>query len=404
MEGTASRELIKSVIIMAGIPLVFSVACSIYAKITERKISSLQDRIQETKTENMSSDDEDNSRNVNQLKEQMFTLRCKIEELQGLENEIELRFLRFIELKDQEHALMEVQNSLRIEKERAEFFRKEVASMEEENKKFDEMRIEYLKALEELESSRLKNNVLRKREKKLLKKLKESLGLIVKHNLKIESQEAHMLSKEVGLKRKDIVIKGLEHEVEEMRVVIDRLHEQKNEVSSKLETIENEVASKADSERILMENYNRIVNELENVKKDRASELTELIYLRWCHACLRHELARRKELEQQTKHAEEKDNTHEPGSVLSQNVAPEGSESDNESVVLHDNVAPNECKGYDSDNESVVHRHGPFFGPGRQHTKRRWLVRKFKKWVEGNEKHHEPKCFGSHSCVDEAKK
>ncbi|KAI3725240.1 hypothetical protein L1987_65021 [Smallanthus sonchifolius] len=371
MESTRSRELTKSILIMAGIPLAFSVACSLFARITEKKISSLCDQIQETKIDSMCDDE-------SRLKVKILTLRCKIVELQDLEREIEVRFLQFIELKDQEYALMGVQNSLRIEKERAEFLEREVSSMEEENKKFDEMVIAYLKALEELESSRLDNRVLRRREKKLLKKTKESLRLIVKQNLKIEAQEAHVLSTQGELRRKEITIEGFEHEVEVMRAEINRLQNEKNDVLNKLKITENAVASKVKAERILTEKYNRVVNELESIKKERASELKELIYLCWCHACLQHELERRNELEQETKHDEEKVNNHELGL---------GSDG---------NVAHEECKGHESDNESVVNHDEPFFGPGQQHTKRRWLVRKFKKWVEGNEKHHDAKCFGSH--------
>ncbi|XP_076935064.1 protein CHUP1, chloroplastic-like [Bidens hawaiensis] len=373
MEITRSQELIKSILIMAGIPLAFSVTCSLFSRFKGKKISSLHDQIQET-----------NSENVDHLKEHIFTLKCKIEELQELEREIEVRFFKFIELKDQEHTLIEVQNGLHMEKERAEFLEREVSTMEDQNKKFDEMVVEYLHALEELKSLRSENKVVKRREKNVLRKNKESLRLIVKQKLKIEAQEEEMLSNESELKQKDVVIEGFEREVEVMRAEIDRLENEKNEALNKLETTENEVVSKAEAEQILLENYNRVVNELENIKKDRANELKELIYLRWCHACLRHELARRKELEQQTEHHEEiVNNNHEPGLELRQNVALE------------------ECKAHESDNENVAPHDEPFFGPSQQHKKRRWLVRKFKKWVEGNEKRHETKCFGSQSVVDE---
>ncbi|KAI3719502.1 hypothetical protein L6452_20402 [Arctium lappa] len=145
--------------------------------------------------------------------EQIFALRSKTKEL---EREIENQFFWFIELKDQEHALIEVQNNLLMEKERTEFLETEVSSMEIENKKFDEMVTEYLKALEELESLRFENGFLRR-------KVKKTRGSMRKRNYKIEAQE-------VELKGKENVIGEFEREVEEMRVMIDLLQDEKNEV------------------------------------------------------------------------------------------------------------------------------------------------------------------------------
>ncbi|GJT04283.1 protein CHUP1, chloroplastic [Tanacetum coccineum] len=370
MESNQSRDLIKSILIMAGIPLAFSVTCSLISRIGNRKNGD---------------DCKVNTHDVSDnLKEQMFALRNKIEELQELEREIEFKFFRFIDLKDQEYALLEIQNSLVMEKERADFLEREVSSIEVENKKFDEMVIEYLKALEELESSRLENGLLKRRDQKLMKKTRESSRLIRKMNLKIEAREDEMLRTKAELKRKENVIGEFEREVEEMNTMISQLRNEKNELFEKLETSEKEVASKAEAERILIENYNRVVNELESLQKDRAAELKELIYLRWCHACLRHELARRNELEKERKSNEEKTNRE-------------------LALELRVNETPEECIGHELDNHSVEHNDEPFFGADQQHRKRRWLARKFKKWVEGKDhKHHETRCFGSHSVVDES--
>nr|KAJ0222841.1 hypothetical protein LSAT_V11C200058880 [Lactuca sativa] len=73
------------------------------------------------------------------------------------------------------------------------------------------------------------------------------------------------------------------------------------------------------------------------------------------------------------------------------------------------NIVPlEEYIGHESDNESVKHTNEPFldkpfFGHTQLHLKRQWLLRKFKKLVEGNEKNHEAKCFESHSFVDETR-
>ncbi|XP_024993276.1 protein CHUP1, chloroplastic [Cynara cardunculus var. scolymus] len=362
MESTrSSRESIKSILIVAGIPLAFSVACSLIARIKDRKISSLQDRVEETEFDQDNGDYINNTHDVSYLKDQIFALRSKTEELQELELEIEDRFFRFIELKDQEHALMEVQNSLLMEKERTEFLEREVSSTEVENKKFDEMVIEYLKALEELEDLRFENGFLRR-------KVDKMKGSMRKRNSKIEAQEAE-------LKGKENVVGEFERRVEEMRVTIGLLRDEKDEVLSKLDAAENVVTSKAEAELILVENYNQVVNELQRLQKDRTAEVKELIYLRWCHACLKHELARRNQIEQEQK-LEDKPIT-EP--------------QNDGGVIMHD-----------SHNDGMMHHNMRVFGHDESHSKKRWLVKKFKKWVDGNGKDHEVKCFGSHSVIDDA--
>ncbi|KVI07957.1 hypothetical protein Ccrd_013683 [Cynara cardunculus var. scolymus] len=330
MESTrSSRESIKSILIVAGIPLAFSVACSLIARIKDRKISSLQDRVEETEFDQDNGDYINNTHDVSYLKDQIFALRSKTEELQELELEIEDRFFRFIELKDQEHALMEVQNSLLMEKERTEFLEREVSSTEVENKKFDEMVIEYLKALEELEDLRFENGFLRR-------KVDKMKGSMRKRNSKIEAQEAELKGKE---------------------------------------NVVGEFERRAEAELILVENYNQVVNELQRLQKDRTAEVKELIYLRWCHACLKHELARRNQIEQEQK-LEDKPIT-EP--------------QNDGGVIMHD-----------SHNDGMMHHNMRVFGHDESHSKKRWLVKKFKKWVDGNGKDHEVKCFGSHSVIDDA--
>ncbi|KAI3772444.1 hypothetical protein L6452_03630 [Arctium lappa] len=97
-----------------------------------------------------------------------------------------------------------------------EFLEREVSSMEIENKKFDDMVTEYLKALEELEYLIVENGFLQR-------KVKKMRGPMSKRNSKIEAQEEE-------LKEKENVIGEFEREVKEMRMMISLLRDEKNEV------------------------------------------------------------------------------------------------------------------------------------------------------------------------------
>lgn len=143
-----------------------------------------------------------------------------------------------------------------------------------------------------------------------------------------------------------------------------------------------------------MEGYNQLVNEFEQLQRDRAAEFKELVYLRWCNACLRHELIRRN---QQGENVEAK-----KGHQVELCIEENGSEGDSESSVILDDhaISSSECTTPSRDH-GQAHAHA--------HSKRAKLIEKFKRWVEGSEKtkrkseqksHGEVvKCIGKHMVV-----
>ena len=147
---------------------------------------------------------------------------------------------------------------------------------------------------------------------------------------------------------------------------------------------------------ITVEDYNQLVCELKQLQNDRSTEVQELIYLRWCNACLRHELTRMNQEHQEQ--LEERKNQLKLNFSGSREI--EDFEFDHESdgtISGHDEPCFDSKIGH--------HTHA--------HSKRRnlKLIEKFKRWVEGSEKRkqkldekeeHEFKCFGKHSVSDSA--
>ena len=141
------------------------------------------------------------------------------------------------------------------------------------------------------------------------------------------------------------------------------------------------------------EDYNQLLNELEQVKKERADEVEELIHLRWTNACLRHELKRHNEQQQQ--HDQDRDHIR--------------MEFEGNGEVMH----------YESDHElhhSFLEHHNimPCFGSSHSDhafSKRKRLLKRLKRWAEGSEKvrvkpegeNHARKCLGMHSVPHVAK-
>lgn len=141
-----------------------------------------------------------------------------------------------------------------------------------------------------------------------------------------------------------------------------------------------------------MEGYNELANEFEQLQRDRAAEFKELVYLRWCNACLRHELIRRN---QQGENVEAKD-SRQVELCFEEN----GSDGQSESSVILDDQG---ISSLESTTPSRAHAHA--------HSKRAKLIEKFKRWVEGSEKtkrkseqkNHNGlvKCIGKHMVVSD---
>lgn len=371
-------ELIRPVFLKAGIPIVISVAGFIFARVfTVRKRTGWQDSSTEFHVNSLDMEDEHiltnthddinsleslQTQNRCKLEEEIVHLKSRIQDLQGRELELELRFLRFCDLKNQEMVLMELGNCLLLEMARAEFLDRELSSLEVENKRFEGMVIEFLKLLEQLQFSRLENGVLHSR---ILKRAKQRSGVICEQNLEIEDGTAEILQNREELERRADKISDLESKILELEIITEKLQEEKNELLNKLDLAEKLASLKIEEGGMVLEDCNQLIIELEQLQRERAAEVKELIYLRWCNACLRHELTRRRNQEQEEKQELDFEGSEEIGSER-------------------------ELEGFISSSDLGDSR----LGCG--HSKSPRLIDKFKKWVEGSEKekHEVVKCFG----------
>ncbi|KAK1403350.1 Peptidylprolyl isomerase [Heracleum sosnowskyi] len=415
MEDSARTkiELMKPVLLKAGIPIAISVAGFVLARFTfGRKNSGLKDSANEFKFNNppdlcndqescgddldilegdqdladMHSLDTLHAHNIHKLEEEIVSLKGKVKDLQGRELELKFRFLHYLEMKDQEMELTELENCLSFEILKTEFLDRELLSMEAETKRFEGMVIDFLKLARQLQISISENKALYKIITRLLSKAKEMSHVMQRKNKEIEAGETEMSSNNEELSRRANRISVLENELLEMRHITEKQEEENNELVNKLNLVENSASLKTE-ERAALEGYNQLVNEFEQLQRDRAAEFKEVVYLRWCNACLRHELIRRN---QQGQNVEAK-NRHQVELCFEEN----GLESESESSVILDDhgISSLECTT-------------PSRDPA--HSKRAAkLIEKFKRWVDGSQKakrknHGElVKCIGKHMVVSD---
>ncbi|OIT01434.1 PREDICTED: protein CHUP1, chloroplastic [Nicotiana attenuata] len=424
MENNSTKvEMIKPVFLKAGIPIAITLAGYIIAKITTKRSSIFipstnQENSQEiiTNQHDISRDEvglhqnldysesDDNHSSTHTIykdseesflfqdkckyEEDLLSLRRRTDDIEERENQLEARFQKYSHLKDQEIALMDMQNKLLLEINKVEFFDKEITLMEGENQRIQNMVIEYLRIMELLDLSQSENRLLHKKVKKLLKKINQHSRVIEEQDFQLEAKEIEISRNEKGLEMKDHIINKMELEIQELKMAIEQLQEEKIGLLRKLEMGENSNPSKSNVEVVTVEDYKELAKELEQLQKDKATEDKELIYLRWCNACLRHELMRRnqEQIEQEKNQDQEL------------NLGEENTEIVTEFVPQHELIMRR--------SSSVGHNESCLSSPingghSNDHSKRRKLIQKFKKWVEGSDKmKHETNCFKRHSVSD----
>ncbi|CAB4317676.1 unnamed protein product [Prunus armeniaca] len=137
-----------------------------------------------------------------------------------------------------------------------EFFNREVSSVEAESQRLEKL----------------------KKVKKLLRKARRQSRIMQKQDLKLEAWEAEVFRIYGALETRTKVIKKLEDEVGELRVVLDQVQDEKNVLLEKLELAEISASSisKIGGEGIKIEEV--LEKEIEQLQKDRAAELKELVY------------------------------------------------------------------------------------------------------------------------------
>ncbi|KAL2250701.1 UNVERIFIED_CONTAM: Protein CHUP1, chloroplastic [Sesamum indicum] len=378
----------KPVLLIAGIPLAISLAGFIVARIAARKscfrltASSALSQRQETASR-VEDDCALESSVVDdscELQEEILGLRSRIEEMQDRELQLEKRFLRYQDLKDQETVLMELQNKLMLEINRVEFMGREILVLEADNQRFDAAVVEYLRVLRLLEFSKTENGQLSKRVEKLSRRTKQQSWILRKQILQIMSKETEISRNRKELEAKADCIRLLENEIKKLKLNTEQLEGKKNELSDKLRAAEESAISKVEEDMVSRELCDQLACEVERLQRDEAAEVEELIYLRWCNACLRHELMRRNQ--EQERKEDDRQMENNLGGIV-------------------------EIEDLGSDNEvsrSIVGHGDSYFGfmnRNQAHSRRRKLLAKFKRWVEGSEKEkHGNKCFRRRSASD----
>ena len=231
----------KPVILKVGVALVLSATGLILARFVSRKedneVTSSASNPESTSSSSRRNDGEEEEEHTESLgdhqQQEILGLRSRLEELQRKEYEMELRFERYSNMKDQEVLLMEHKTMLSLEKAQLDFYRRELSAMEEEHKRGQDLVIVFLKLVGEIQELRSENWFLEKQAKKLRRGGKQLYRLVNEKNRRSIAVEKELLKCVDELEMKNSIVKELEGEVKDLKARVDVLQEEKKEVSLK---------------------------------------------------------------------------------------------------------------------------------------------------------------------------
>ncbi|CAK8560266.1 unnamed protein product [Lathyrus sativus] len=226
-------------------------------------------------------------------------LRNKIIMLQERERTLEVQLLDYCGLREQETAVMELQNRLKISNMESKMFNLKVETLQSENKRLELQVAGHAKLLAELEASKTKVKFLKKKIRHEAEQNKEHIVELKQKVTKLQELESKAVANDQEIQMKLEKLNGLEVEAEKWRKSSLRLQKENSDLARRLESTQilaNAVledpeadALREESDRLRRESE-ELTKEMVQLKADRCTDVEELVYLRWLNACLRHEL------------------------------------------------------------------------------------------------------------------
>ncbi|KAI4381889.1 hypothetical protein MLD38_007913 [Melastoma candidum] len=230
---------------------------------------------------------------------EIMHLRNTVSMLTERERCLEVQLLEYYGLKEQETAVMELQNQLKINSMEARLFCMKIETLDAENRRLEAKAADYAKVVSELESSRSKIRILKKKLKLEAEQNREQILLLQKRVSNFQYRELKSATTDADLQSYAEEIKHLQHKVEEMKKRNLALQLENSDLNRRLDSTQllaNCILEDPEAEALKREGDN-LKREIESLKKEveqqkagRCADVEELVYLRWINACLRYEL------------------------------------------------------------------------------------------------------------------
>jgi len=167
---------------------------------------------------------------------EMRKLRSMIRMLQERETNLQVQLLEYCGIREQEAAVMELQNRLKISNMEAKMFNLKVVTLQSENRRLEAQVADHAKVISELETAKTKVKFLKKKIKyeaeqnrEHIMNLKQKVGKLQDHEFKVAANDQEI---QIKLKR----LKDLDCETEQLRKSNLRLQMENSDLSRRLDS------------------------------------------------------------------------------------------------------------------------------------------------------------------------
>ncbi|XP_057797208.1 protein CHUP1, chloroplastic-like [Salvia miltiorrhiza] len=228
-------------------------------------------------------DEEEHEREIRRL-------RNRVKILEEKERNLELQLLEYYGIKEQETAVIELQNRLRLNTMEAKLYNLKIESLLLDNRRLEAQAADHANASAELEAAKGKIKMLRKKLKSEADKNKEQI-------MKLQEKQSAEVDQELKLQLEEAC--ELKLELEEMKKCNEILKLENIELAQKLEYVQMLAENAVDNEEVqelkeesrhLKQENKEWKEEIDRLKAEKSTDVEELIFLRWINACLRNEL------------------------------------------------------------------------------------------------------------------
>jgi len=230
---------------------------------------------------------------------EIYKLRDLVRSLQEREKTLELQLMECYGLQEQDAAVRELENQLKISNVESKLYLLKIESLESENQKLQAQLSENSKIISELEATRAKCKLLKKKLALDAEQAKEETTSLQKMVDLLQHKETDENNNHIEVEKNLKRLEELEKEATELRAVNSRLQQENAHLIRRLELTRlppvpkpknsTEVKSLEEADRLKQENE-KLAKEIEQLQSDRFADVEELVYLKWINACLRYEV------------------------------------------------------------------------------------------------------------------